>query len=800
MRRSRSFRLVRPCLLAATLLASLVLATPAHAASPAWSPKLGYVLTTGSVRAKLADRLHLSTQDDSRLRAVGWELYRAQAAIQSRSDAVVMNDALSLADKRAAIAVSGYNGSLESAEESASARAAAVLGMSVAQLGDVVESVWQEDAAGHRLETALTEMHATAASAAGVGAFHVYATRFWDVPFGVAVPDRYALYANQGKTRSSGYPNGRYAVSLYWDGVHHGRDNNESSTWARPRSVASTGVADIGPWNVDDNWWNSYTDPARHRRINDTGILSHSTSGGGGGPDFLARQKHLAFGLPESQAAYFNYYGRPARIPAHTTAWENYWDKPRGYGGQWSGADQFGRQVTQPAAIDLTNPVYQALGMSDNEWIDVVPLWEARLDLVGGVTVTDPSGKRATGPYLTGQRLTFTYTVKNLGSLPGTWDYFTMTLKSTNGSYRNPPYQGPVTLSPGATRRFSFTYTLDAPGSYGCFPQAQRAGVWSHVGTATVSIPTVGVRRVDRVGGATRYDTAVAISKQAYPSGAPAVVVATGLDFPDALAGASLAHAENGPLLLVSSVVPAPVAAELRRLKPAKVFILGGPRAVPAGVASAVASAAPGAVVTRLGGHNRYATARLVAENVTLRTGGGLPKGTVIVATGRDFPDALSASVLSAEKRWPILLTEPGFVPTDTAAAIKSIGATNTLIVGGVTAVTPAVAAALPKPSRIGGSDRYQTAAAVADLTEANGLRYAYSALAVGTSFPDALAGGVLAAHNGGMLLLTAPGELSTPMRYRLQRHRTVTTHLQALGSTDALPDGVMHQAEDALR
>ena len=49
------------------------------------------------------------------------------------------------------------------------------------------------------------------------------------------------------------------------------------------------------------------------------------------------------------------------------------------------------------------------------------------------------------------------------------------------------------------------------------------------------------------------------VSKDAYPGGAPVVVIATGHDFPDALAGAALAHAEDAPLLLVGSTVPVAV-------------------------------------------------------------------------------------------------------------------------------------------------------------------------------------------------------------------------------------------------
>ena len=57
---------------------------------------------------------------------------------------------------------------------------------------------------------------------------------------------------------------------------------------------------------------------------------------------------------------------------------------------------------------------------------------------------------------------------------------------------------------------------------------------------------------VDRLAGSNRYATAAEISQWAYPDGSDVVFVATGLDFPDAIAGGAAAAAEGGPLLLVT--------------------------------------------------------------------------------------------------------------------------------------------------------------------------------------------------------------------------------------------------------
>lgn len=82
-----------------------------------------------------------------------------------------------------------------------------------------------------------------------------------------------------------------------------------------------------------------------------------------------------------------------------------------------------------------------------------------------------------------------------------------------------------------------------------------------------------------RLAGETRYDTAVRISRYAWPDGAAEVYLARADNYPDALAGSSLS---DGPLLLVPQcgTVPQSVLDEVRRLAPAKVIALGGPVAV----------------------------------------------------------------------------------------------------------------------------------------------------------------------------------------------------------------------------
>ena len=85
-----------------------------------------------------------------------------------------------------------------------------------------------------------------------------------------------------------------------------------------------------------------------------------------------------------------------------------------------------------------------------------------------------------------------------------------------------------------------------------------------------------------------RYATSVEISKSLWSS-ASSVYIATGAFFPDGLAAAALASRDGAPLLLVKGgIVPDVVLNELRRLKPQRIVIIGGPAAVPDGTRDAL--------------------------------------------------------------------------------------------------------------------------------------------------------------------------------------------------------------------
>jgi putative cell wall-binding protein len=224
--------------------------------------------------------------------------------------------------------------------------------------------------------------------------------------------------------------------------------------------------------------------------------------------------------------------------------------------------------------------------------------------------------------------------------------------------------------------------------------------------------PALAGPEIRRLAGPDRYSTAVAVSQASFPSGAPAVVLTTGGNFPDALAGGPAAARLRGPVLLTGrDAVPPLVLAELARLRPQRVLLLGGTGAVSGAAADQLLAA--GLPVERLAGAGRYETAALVSQTV-------FPVGVPVayVATGADYPDALAGAAAAGAAGGPVLLVGRDTLPPATAAELARLKPSSLVVLGGPGAVSTAVERQLasysPTVRRIAGADRYATAAAVA--------------------------------------------------------------------------------------
>ncbi|MGZ3632332.1 MAG: cell wall-binding repeat-containing protein [Candidatus Limnocylindrales bacterium] len=212
-------------------------------------------------------------------------------------------------------------------------------------------------------------------------------------------------------------------------------------------------------------------------------------------------------------------------------------------------------------------------------------------------------------------------------------------------------------------------------------------------GTSTVSDAVLAQLRaavpsatVERVSGVDRFATAAALSAHVYPGGAPVAFLANGLTFPDGLAGGAEAARLGGPVLLTApGTLSDAAAAELVRLAPSQVYVLGGPASVSDAALAAVAAALPGATVSRLAGSDRYATAVAISG----LQAPGVP--VVYLATGATFADGLTGGAAAGQLGGPLLLTATGGLPVATASELGRLKPRRVVVLGGTSSVSNAV-------------------------------------------------------------------------------------------------------------
>lgn len=249
--------------------------------------------------------------------------------------------------------------------------------------------------------------------------------------------------------------------------------------------------------------------------------------------------------------------------------------------------------------------------------------------------------------------------------------------------------------------------------------------------------------QVERIYGTNRYETATKISEKYYDK-SKAVVVASGEVFPDALVGSTLTIQEKWPLLLTGSKkLDEHTKKELERIKPEKVYILGGDSTVSVDVEREISKSYP---VERISGTNRYKTSEKLGQVRYKLLGKEIAKENITnyVADGEKYPDALAAGPLAGRNK------ENKFNVLNLAPSTKGID--NAVIIGGKDSVEG-------KEKRISGSNRYLTSLEVAKeyKKEFGGLDTVI--IASGEDYPDALSASSVAAKlNAPIVLATKDG------------------------------------------
>ena len=267
-----------------------------------------------------------------------------------------------------------------------------------------------------------------------------------------------------------------------------------------------------------------------------------------------------------------------------------------------------------------------------------------------------------------------------------------------------------------------------------------------------------------RIAGDNRYATSTAaadaLKKSLGVDKFENIIVASGDDYPDALAGSYLAKVKNAPVMLVGK--DANTEADVKQYinknlkKGGTVYLLGGTGVVTSRFEKSLGDLK----VERLGGQTRYET------NIAILKAAGVDKEDLLVCTGEGFADSLSASAVGK----PILLVAGSGVDDTQKKYLGSLKINDIYLIGGTGVVSDKIGTQLKKYDRddkcerVAGQNRYLTSVAVAKEFFPDGSDSAVLAYAM--NFPDGLAGGPLALSIKAPLILTDNSGYSDAVAY----------------------------------
>ncbi len=310
------------------------------------------------------------------------------------------------------------------------------------------------------------------------------------------------------------------------------------------------------------------------------------------------------------------------------------------------------------------------------------------------------------------------------------------------------------------------------------------------LGTVTTFPSSAKNIEVSRIEGKNRYETAVKLSRYTYKN-APIAVIATGEDYPDALAGGSLAVQLDVPILLTQkNELDSLVKNELKRLNTKEVFILGGESAVGREVEEELEEMVK---VRRIEGRDRYETSNEISNvRYEYRKDKSIefPGDFYVFVSGTSYADALTAAPLVGQINIEdalnayLLLAQPDH------------DVSGSTVIGGPKAFGfPVNGYTSEYGNRVYGENRFSTAVEVAKRYPFEvGKKIDTVILTNGLNYPDALAAAPLVSHRNGAILLTRPNSLPEETRKYLEENDI--ENLIVIGGEGAVSNGVIQEIE----
>lgn len=186
----------------------------------------------------------------------------------------------------------------------------------------------------------------------------------------------------------------------------------------------------------------------------------------------------------------------------------------------------------------------------------------------------------------------------------------------------------------------------------------------------------------------------------------------------------------------------------------------------------------------RISGADRYETA------VNISNVGWETSEVAIIATGRDYPDALSATPLAYKYNAPLLLTTANSLPTSVKSELKRLKVKTVILIGGKGVISSNVeneikSLGISSVTRISGADRYETSVKIAEQVGSPGA----VVVATGEGFVDALSIAPIAAQLEMPILLTRKNSVPASVSQFVKNQKPLESFV--IGGTGVIGDSV---------
>ena len=268
--------------------------------------------------------------------------------------------------------------------------------------------------------------------------------------------------------------------------------------------------------------------------------------------------------------------------------------------------------------------------------------------------------------------------------------------------------------------------------------------------------PSINVKSLQ---GNNRFETAVAISKEGWNSGADTAIIASAYSVVDGVSATPLASIKDAPILLVDkNDITKPTKDELKRLNPSNIIVIGGNGVVNDNLYNEIQNILPNSSIKRIGGINRYETSLNIAKEISKYK--NIDK--VYFAGGNGEADALSIASKAGVDKLPIILTPKDDLTNDSYDWLKNQNIIDSYFIGGSSVISDNIINKVNLitsndvlNNRIYGANRQETNANVIKKFYPNNE---YNSILVTKSEPlvDALSAGPLASKMNSPIVLVS--------------------------------------------